>query len=379
MPTTKIGKFISEHDNWEELLASDPFNIKIKRDGDFVILSYNQLKSDFNNPIVQEARGIIFRENEWEVPVCHAMDKFGNYGESYVPEMDFDDCFVTEKIDGSLIKVWYDFVDKRWRISTNGTINAFDAKYSDLPDRNFGKLFVDTAKEITGFETLDEFMQTCTNNKNVTYYFELVSPETRVVIPYDEPDIYYLGCRQNETNEEVPFYECTWKFLAYGIKVPKIYPLNTIERIMEAAAKLPWDNEGYVVCDKYLNRCKIKSPSYILAHHGRNNNNLSKKSLIDIVIKGMDDDFLIYADDYTQDILNIKKELKDFKDACSIAITDVSAMKFSTKKELAEYLKDNYKAAIKDIVFLSQKNGIKDVDELTKNWTASKWKRILEN
>ena len=378
MPITKIGKFISEHDNWEELLTSDPYNIRIKRDKDLIMLSYSPIDSDFNNPIVREARGIIFRENNWEFPVCHAMDKFGNYGESYVPEIDFNNCFVTEKIDGSLIKVWYDFIDKHWHISTNGTINAFDAKYSDLPDRNFGTLFMNTIKEITGYETLDEFMQICTYNRNVTYYFELVSPETRVVIPYDESDIYYLGCRENETNQEVPFYYCSWKFLTYGIKVPKIYPLNSIEQIQKAASELPWDNEGYVVCDNNLNRCKIKSPAYILAHHGRNNNNISKKSLIEIIIKGMDDDFLVYANDYADAILNIKKELKDFKDTCSAAIEEVSKLNFSTRKELAEYVKKHYESTVGEVIFYSQKSGVKDFKELTKNWTASKWKKILE-
>ena len=114
---TKIGEFCAANVNWEELLAAEPFNIKIKREDGFVIFNYNQLSSDFNNEIVREARGIIFREGEWQCPVCHAFDKFGNYGESYVPNMDWSTIKVSEKIDGSIMKLWC--YNGCWNLSTN--------------------------------------------------------------------------------------------------------------------------------------------------------------------------------------------------------------------------------------------------------------------
>ena len=121
MYNTFIGEYCATHDDWENELAAAPYYLKIKYDGCYVMFSYNQLASDFNNELVREARGIIFRTGEWEYPVCWAFDKFGNYGESYVPEIDWPTAMVTEKIDGSLIKVWW---DGYWHISTNGTIDA---------------------------------------------------------------------------------------------------------------------------------------------------------------------------------------------------------------------------------------------------------------
>ena len=39
---------------------------------------------------------------------------------------------VVEKLDGSLIKVWYNAVVRRWVVSTNGTIDADKYGNSDF-------------------------------------------------------------------------------------------------------------------------------------------------------------------------------------------------------------------------------------------------------
>ena len=138
---TKLGEFCATHPNWEELLVAEPYCLKIKRDYGFIIFNYNQLSSDFNNEIVREARGIIFAEGEWEYPVCHAFDKFGNWGESYVPELDWSTVKVSEKIDGSIMKLWNH--NGRWRVSTNGNISARDASIGDytLPPKRPAQMY----------------------------------------------------------------------------------------------------------------------------------------------------------------------------------------------------------------------------------------------
>ena len=60
----KLLEFILNHNNWEELLTKDPYNLKINRDNGYIIFKYNQLCSDFSLPEVREARGIIFRESD---------------------------------------------------------------------------------------------------------------------------------------------------------------------------------------------------------------------------------------------------------------------------------------------------------------------------
>ena len=195
----KLLKFIKEHNDWEELLSKKPYCIKIKKDDGYTMLSYNQIDSDFYNPIVRECRGIILDSNTFE-PVCVPFYKFGNYGEGYVPEIDWASAKTQEKIDGSLIKVWYD--KGKWRVSTNNTINAYkcdlgqvDLLKLDCPYNSFGELFDEAkAQARLDFNNLD---------KNYTYMFELVSPYNKVVVPYDEIAIYHIGTRHNKTFKEV--------------------------------------------------------------------------------------------------------------------------------------------------------------------------------
>lgn len=39
----EIQKFIHEHENWRELLADAPYNLKISEDDDYVLFKYNQI------------------------------------------------------------------------------------------------------------------------------------------------------------------------------------------------------------------------------------------------------------------------------------------------------------------------------------------------
>ena len=129
----QLLKFIKENNNWEYILSQNPYCLKIKRDDGYIILSYNQIESDFYNPIVRECRGIILEEKTL-IPVCVPFYKFGNYGEGYVPNIDWSSARTQEKVDGSLIKVWYH--NGKWRVSTNGTIDAINALWGWLTLHN---------------------------------------------------------------------------------------------------------------------------------------------------------------------------------------------------------------------------------------------------
>ena len=85
----EVLDFMNSHNDWEEVLTQPPYYIKVKRDGLYILLKYNQLSSDFSLPIVRECRGVIFYDNENGTYkcVCRAFDKFGNYGESYLNDI----------------------------------------------------------------------------------------------------------------------------------------------------------------------------------------------------------------------------------------------------------------------------------------------------
>ena len=191
----RIEEFINTTKNWEQVLAAIPYFVKTTWDGNYFILKYNQLSSDFSNKIVQQCRGSIFYWNGvFAECVCRPFDKFFNVQEGNAAAIDWSSAYVTEKIDGSLMKLWYH--NGSWRLSTNGTINAFNSRVADL-DTNFEKIFY---KAVTQYEWYFQFLNEL--DKEYTHLFELVSPETRIIVPYEKADVYYLTSINTKTKEE---------------------------------------------------------------------------------------------------------------------------------------------------------------------------------
>lgn len=241
------------------------------------MFKYSQIDSDFNIKLVRECRGIIFDEDTWE-PVSVPFFKFGNVGESYCPEIDWKTARIGEKIDGSLCKVvvWKDGSLVKSLISTNGTIDAFKAPVAEqigCPYKSFGNIIGECLAK-SGISHADF-------EEGFTYMFELCSPWTRVVVPHKENKLYFLGKRNNKTFEETYFTDDP--VMTKFFDTPKIYPLKSIDECLAATKEMPWDEEGYVVCDKFFNRVKVKSPSYVAAHNLCNNHVMSYSRAVELV------------------------------------------------------------------------------------------------
>lgn len=303
----KVLEFIEEHSNWETLLAEAPYCVITKWDGDYFLLKYNQFGSDFSNPIVKECRGSIFykdpKSGEVEC-VCMPFYKFGNYGESYVDEIDWITAKVMEKIDGSLIKIWH---HNGWHISTNGNINAYNTENAAYENMTFGNV-VDMA---LGGRT-EEFLDAL--NKDFTHMFELVSPYTRVTISYPETQLYYLSSRNMITMNEYIVHQPLELFNEFNIKYPKYYFLTSLADCIEAANQMSKDEEGFVVVDADFHRIKIKSPEYLLASRARNNGAITTRTVLELMRENKLDDFLGYCPDYkdfVDKVLNSYKQLRN--------------------------------------------------------------------
>lgn len=379
MKELKLLKFIKEHNNWEELLTKDPYNLKISRDNGYIMFKYNQLSSDFSIPEVKEARGIIFRESDWKC-VCHAFDKFMNAEEpnSDLDKIDWNTASVQEKIDGSLIKVWY---DNGWNISTNGVIDAFKAPL-ECEDKNldsYGKLFIECLHKM-GIDEHEFFGSLCDLG---TYIFEMVSPYNRVVIDYNEFKLYLLGIRDNLSGQEFfvdrinmhgvdGVLETLWDMFP----TPKRYKLTSYEDVVKAANELNPNNdilnEGFVVCDDNFNRVKVKSFVYVKAHRLGNGGVVSDLKLIDLVLQGEEDEFLAYVPSCTERVNKIKTNMLLFRLKIKFIIKELKPETYNSRKEYAEVVK-TYPKHYQQFLFRYDK-----LDDTFNRLMPSKWKQILE-
>ena len=335
----KLLNFINEHTDWEEKLSNDPYCIKIKRSEGLIILSY-EIGADFNIDIVRECRGIILDETDGYKPVCVPFFKFGNYGESYTDDIDWKTARVQEKIDGSLIKVWHH--KGVWRVSTNNTIDAASAMTNSNED-TFLNIFL-KAWALTGKQFSDL-------NPDYTYLFELVSPQTRVVVPYMETKLYHTGTRDNNTLKEL--------YMDIGIEKPKEYTLSTIEACVEAAKKLDKYHEGFVVVDSRWRRIKIKSPIYVAIHHLLNNI-ASEKRVIDLIVSGEDAEVVSYFPEYAEMFNSMRGQIDRFIAHNEQELEAIRSSGYSTQKELAEYVTKTICPACLFCVIKGKSKSVKD-------------------
>ncbi len=272
-----LCRFLAEHpQDWEARLTQH-YAIKVKHDGDYAIFNYGY-DCDFSDAVVQEARGIILDCRSLEV-VCWPFRKFGNYNESYADSIDWSTARVLEKVDGSIIKLWFDGARQAWQFSTNATIRAEEASIENC----IGLTFADVLKRADNYGDIpyDRLDKQC------TYLFELVSPETQVVVRYNTPSLYHLGTRNNRTGVESE--------VDIGIKKPASYPLDSLDACCEAAIRLnervpaahldTVQREGFVVVDAHYHRVKVKSPDYLMLHRLKEMSRMGKRDCVSMLLQ----------------------------------------------------------------------------------------------
>ena len=301
-----VQDFIEQHQDWEKLLSEKPYCITVTRDRvcdkNLIMFKYSQIDSDFNLQLVRECRGLILDEDNLEI-VSFPFTKFGNYGESYCPEIDWKTARTGEKVDGSLCKVvvWKDDSLVKSLISTNGTIDAFKAPVAEqigCPYKSFGNIISEClAKSGVSHADFEE---------GFTYMFELCSPWTRVVVPHKENKLYFLGKRNNKTFEETYFTDDP--VMTKFFDTPKVYPLKSIDECLAATKDMPWNEEGYVVCDAKFNRVKVKSPSYVAAHHLKGNGVMSYSRALELVRANEIEEICQYFEEFRSALEEMKEK-----------------------------------------------------------------------
>ncbi|ARF10749.1 RNA ligase [Hokovirus HKV1] len=252
-----------------------------KKYPNLILFKYNQVKSPFQEKIVQESRGIILDEaNNYNI-VSYPYDKFFNYNEpmgiDITKQLDWSNIKIYEKLDGSLMTLYY--YNNEWSVATSGTPDASGSTNTGDNKNTFADLF---------WSTWNNLNYSLPNDTTKCYIFELVSPENRIIVAYQKYDIILHGVRCLITlNELDPEYYANinnWQLV-------KSYNMASLEEVLNASNKLnPIESEGYILCDNKFNRCKIKSTKYIQIAYKLNGG--SDNVIIDIIQKNEQDEVL---------------------------------------------------------------------------------------
>lgn len=278
-----------------ESLASK-YAIKVKphpKYPNLVQLKYDQIDSPMGNELVQECRGIILDTSNHFNAVARPFNKFFNVGEGHAATIDWKTARVQEKLDGSLMIVY--FYDSQWHVASSGTPDA-GGEVNNAPGTTFQDLFWDTFHELGYSES-----KLC---PWFTYMFELMTKYNRVVVPHPEPRLVLIGVRDPLTEEEFTLDEDKADF-----DVVREFPLGSMDEVVASMEHFSGlEQEGYVVVDGNFNRVKIKHPSYVAAHHMVSS--LSPKRLLEVVRAGEVPEILAYFPEWKTEAQSLEESFR---------------------------------------------------------------------
>lgn len=269
--------------SYEQLLAEH--GVKAKPHNGKVSLVYDQLAAKDDDPIACQCRGLVLREGTWEI-LAHPFHRFFNYGQPTAATIDWGTARFEEKLDGTLLIVYWDEAANRWHCATrsmceaHGDINGVGT-FSELADRAARALGV-------GAESLSALMEGVGADRLVTHLFELTGPYNTIVCQYADLKLTLLGARSLETGLEIDPVAIGEQL---GFATARTWRFANIEELLEVVREWdPREFEGVVVKDSAFNRIKVKSPKYLAVAHAGESIGASWRSACQAVASGAVDD-----------------------------------------------------------------------------------------
>jgi hypothetical protein len=313
--------------------AIKEFDLKTRDYGHKILLKYNQLSSPsiMALPEVQECRGLILEKGTWRV-MSMGFTKFFNSEESNAHKIDWETAVILEKLDGTMIQVYYDDHDMTWYGGTTGTANG-EGEVNNKLGTTFNQLFWNTIKEkypTFRMEWLD---------KNVTYVFELTTPYNIVVKPHGESSATLLTARHNVSLKEASraeLFECA---KALHLPIVKSYDFTgkNFGEILRSFDGLDSFFEGYVVVDAKFNRVKVKSPKYVAIHHLKNKT--AEYAIMDVVKNNEIEEFCAVIPERKSELISLKKNYDDLINELTLVWDNLYKPKNITPEEKKKFAK----------------------------------------
>ena len=326
-------KFLRGGGTLLELQAAYGIKSKVNDALGVVALNYNQIASPMHEPICQECRALILDTHGWGV-ASRSFFKFFNHGEPNAHEIDWATAKVQEKIDGSLICLY--FHRDQWQVATKGTPDASGPV--NTCGITFRELVVRALEEMeSGFA---EF--TARLNPALFYSFELTAPENRVIIPYTERRLTWLAAWDRDTLEEQDMETLP------DLPTPRVkeYPLQTLEEVLEAVAAItPFAAEGFIVRDDACRRIKLKSAAYLMVDRVLCSLSTPRRKVEAVLSEGFDDMIPHLPDTVRDELFGIKAQIAEFRESVGATFESLRGIE-ERRLFAAEALKHPYSAML---------------------------------
>lgn len=320
-------------------------------DFDYYIYNYTpevQFKKLWNDTLMA-CRGLILDENN--NIIARPFTKFFNYSElgpSAKGTLNKRVEQVYDKMDGSLGIMYPHPNGEDYSIASRGSFTSEQALFA-------------TNLLHTKYKDWKKFI-TCPR-KPFTMIFEIIYPENRIVVNYnDMKDIVLLGCKDNETGEDmpgvfVPKEGNTFPFVKRFSELENLTMDELVERV-ESHTGYEGNREGYVVKFRNGSRVKLKYPEYIRLH--RIMTDMTEKRVLEAVREGplpkeMLDNIPDECYDWLKEVeARFRGEYKRIKEVCMTHMHSCrlrqsypkDTAKWSRKEWALEFLKTDYASVL---------------------------------
>ena len=300
----------------EEMAKINVDATQSKRYPELILFKYG-IEARFNPTtmeglIQRECRGLILdsscngpnNKRHWNA-ICFPYTKFFNAQEPNADILDLDSVKIYEKLDGSLVNMWY--YNNKWNFSTSGSPDA-TGNVGDS-DKTFQQLIQDVWDEL-------KYEFPSQSYTMYTFMFELCSSfeEQRIVVVHNVNRLVLHGARHNLAYSELDpeqlnslagtGYETVSKF-EYDDKENPVY------HAMDLAEDLSGPSmEGFVLVDKNFKRVKVKGSLYVKLH--RMKNKTRTIDLLEAITSNDYDEIICYFPGLKHSIEILKFKLEEF-------------------------------------------------------------------
>ena len=367
-----------DRDNSEFIVKTLP---KENSDYEKYIVKYKKdcLNSE-NNLVNGLYRSVVVFKNvntqEYQVK-CFSPPKSSSYN-NFIENNEFNDCIITEIVDGTMMNLFYDDTMSEWVVCTKSNFRS-NCKFNLDVDLTFKQMF-EEAFECDGL-TYDYF------NKQYCYSFVLQHPSNRIVTPVSKPTLYLTTIYECK-GTEVRYVD---ELHAYNrVKKPEKFKIDEFIALFCGEYDDEWLQLTYVCSEKLLRydipgyniynkdgvRTKIRNLSYEYVKRMKGNGQKRLFTYLQLRKSGNLNEFMEYYPEYVEEFDGYKDQLYDWTDKLYNTYVDCFILKNKTLKnadfELKPILYDIQKEYLTNLMPNSRKVNFKYIVNYVKQMPIQK-------
>jgi hypothetical protein len=296
----KVIEYLRTH-SAADLMRDHGVKVSVGTRGYKASLNYDQIAARESDTLANECRALVLATHDgraWPedgpvgdtIVLARAFDRFFNHGTgaAHAVDLDHPETRVFEKLDGTLILVYFDPFVSSWCVATRSVPDA-DKPLNGMAlsgegEWTFRSLFEMTLRECgIDFDTLTQSLGT-----NVTYIYELTTPWNTIIVRHERCRVHLLGARDWDGNE---LHADRWD--THPIARCPSHPVRSLTELFALLdSRAPTESEGVVVRMSGFRRVKVKSAAYVAATRMKESVGTSVRSMLEVVLLNRDDDVM---------------------------------------------------------------------------------------